>query len=139
MPKRKPSRDLLFDSKYTYDISDIEGRALPELEVTLDYLGWDEGRRHYFEGRIKILDAGDVFLSNLPAALKKMKAEELEIEATNKREATRNAKQWANDIIAEFLASGLFSIATLDASGIGEGVYEYEPVLRVEKARIYKK
>lgn len=135
---RRATETLEFDSKWTYLMSDVEGRRLPELQVELDYLGWDENRTHFFKGKVKILYAGDVFLEHLPAALKRLRMEELDIEAKNKREATKEARQWADDLIGEFMASGLFSVAELDATGMGQGKYEYEPVLRVVEAKIYK-
>jgi hypothetical protein len=119
-------------------MEDIEGRQLPELQITLDYMGWDEKRIHYFEGRIKILDAGDLFLAHLPAKLKKLKATDLDIEATNKRTATKEAVDWADELVGEFLKSGMFSRAVVDATGIEKGKYEYEPELEVVKARVYK-
>ena len=135
---RRATHTLKFDSKWTYLMSDVEGRRLPELSVELDYLGWDEERTHHFKGKVKIRYAGDVFLAHLPAPLKRLRTEELDIAAPNKREATKEAMQWADDLIAEFMASGLFSLAELDATGINKGKYEYEPVLRVVEAKIYK-
>lgn len=135
---RRATHTLEFKSNWTYPMSVVEGRQLPELDVTLDYLGWDEEKTHYIEGNVKIEYAGQVFLEHLPAALKKLRTEELEIESKNKREAIKEAMQWADELIAEFMASGLFAMAELDATGLDRGVYEYEPVLRVEKAKVYK-
>lgn len=135
---RRATHTLEFNSNWTYPVSIIERRQLPELQVTLDYLGWDENRTHFIEGRIKILDAGDVFLEHLPQALKKLRKEELDIEASNKREAMKEAMDWADELIAEFMASGLFSVATLDATGLDRGKYEYEPQLKVMEAKVYK-
>jgi hypothetical protein len=134
----RSTHTLEFNTKWTYPLSVVERRQLPELEVTLDYLGWDEDRTHYIEGKVKILHAGDVFLEHLPAVLKKLKQKELKIEARNKREAVKEAVDWGDELIAEFMASGLFSVAVLDASGVEKGVYEYEPELRVVKAKVYK-
>lgn len=135
---RRATHTLEFKSNWTYDMSDVEGKRLPELKVTLDYLGWDENRLHFIEGRVKLLYAGDVFLEHLPAALKRLQKENLDIEAPNKRDAIANAMQWADELIAEFMASGLFAIAELDATGLDRGVYEYEPVLQVVEAKVFK-
>ncbi len=134
----RQTHTLELQSRHTYPLADIEGRRLPELQVELNYLGWDEDRVHYFKGKIKILDAGDVFLANLPAKLKKLKAKELAIEATNKRTAEKDAIDWGDETIGEFLASGLFGLAVLDATGMDRGKFEYEPELKVVKARVYK-
>lgn len=135
---RRQTHTLEIHGTHTYPMEIIENRQLPELNIELDYLGWDENRIHYFEGRVKILDAGDLFLEHLPAKLKKLKATDLEIEATNKRTATKEAVEWADELVGEFLKSGMFSRAVVDASGIEKGVYEYEPELEVVKARVYK-
>lgn len=135
---RRATHKLEFKSNWTYNMSDVEGKRLPELQVDLDYLGWDENRLHFIEGRVKILYAGDVFLEHLPAALKRLRKEELNIEASNKRDAVARAVQWADELIAEFMASGLFSMAELDATGIDKGVYQYEPVLQVVEAKVFK-
>lgn len=135
---RRATHTLDIHGKHLYPLKLIERRALPELYVSLDYMGWDENRTHYIEGRIKIEGAGDVFLRDLPAKLKKLKSEELAIEATNLREAKKEAVDWADELIGEFLASGLFSLAVLDADGMEAGYYRYEPELQVVRAKVYR-
>lgn len=137
MAKRQ-THILDIHSKHTYPLSEIDGKRLPELNVEVNYLGWDETRTHFFEGKVKILYAGDLFLRHLPARLKKMKDIGLDIEATNKRDAEKEAIEWADELIGEFLATGLFGLAVLDATGMDKPVYEYEPELQVVKARVYK-
>jgi hypothetical protein len=134
----RATHTLEFTSDWIYPLSDIERRQLPELEISLDYLGWDENKTHHIKGRVKILHAGDLLLQHMPPALKKMRVEQLDIEAANKRTAFKEAVEWADDLIAEFMASGFFSLATLDASGIEKGVFEYEPQLKVTSAKVYK-
>jgi len=135
---RRKTHTLEIHGKHVYPLKLVERRSLPELEVTLSYLGWDEERTHFIEGKVKIVGAGDVFLDTLPAKLKKMKSKELSIQAPNLRDAKKEAIDWADELIGHFLETGLFSLAVLDADGMDAGYYEYEPELRVVKATVFK-
>jgi hypothetical protein len=139
MAKRQTAvQTLEFKSSWIYSIEDIERRSLPELEITLEYLGWDEEDRHWIDGKIKIIGAGDTLLDNLPKYLKGLKKEELEIRDKNSKAPVKKAMEWADEMVAEFLASGLFSVAVVDATSLGRGVYEYVPQLKVVDAKVYK-
>jgi hypothetical protein len=138
MAKRQ-THTLEIQGKHLYPLSLIEQRRLPDLEVSLSYDGWDDhSGKHIFVGRVKIHEPSQRFLEDLPAKLRKMKSEELHIEATNKRSAQKEAIDWGDELIAHFLESGLFSMATLDARGMERGKYEYYPELRVVKAKVFK-
>lgn len=137
MTKRR-THTLELHSKHTYPLTEVEGKRLPELDVELDYLGWYEDRSHQFEGRVKILYAGDLFLAHLPARLKKLKSEQFDVREPNKRRAEKAAMDWADELIGEFLATGLFGLAVLDASGMERGIFEYEPELKVVEAKVYR-
>lgn len=140
---RRKTHTLEIDGKHLYPLALVERRSLPELQVTLVYHGLaSPGRgaseKHWIDGKVKIVGAGDVFLGTLPVKLKKMKTEELLIVAENLRDAKKQAVDWADELIAHFLETGLFSMAVLDAKDMGAGVFEYEPELRVVKASVYK-
>lgn len=135
---KRATHTLTFNSNWVYSIEDIERRALPELEIELDYLGWDEDKTHHIDGRIKIVGAGDRLLDGMPKALKTFKGQELNIRVKNKSQAVSKAIEWAEGMVAEFLASGLFSLATVDAESLGKGVWEYVPQLKVVDAKAYK-
>lgn len=134
---KKQTHTLEIHGKHHYALAKLERKLFPHLHIYLHYLG-KEGKEHIFEGKVEILDAGDYFLSNLPARLKQLKEEELAIRATNKRSASKEAMDWADDTVGEFLMSGLFGLAMVDATGIDKGIYEYEPEVAVTKARVYK-
>jgi hypothetical protein len=121
--------------------SDIEERRLPDLEVTVRYQGKpDEERVHVFSGKAKIHDKSKRFLSELPAKLAKMETKELAIRGKNKRDSEKEAIDWAELLVEDFLKSGFFSYATviyLDSDGTEKKRYEYHPELRVVSAKVY--
>lgn len=135
---RRKTHTLEIHGKHLYPLAAIERRALPELHVTLSYEGSDEDRKHWVTGKVKIVGAGDIFLENLPAKLKKMKSEPLEIVAPNLREAKKEAVEWADELVGHFLETGLFSVAVLDADDMDGGYFEYEPELRVVRAQVFR-
>jgi hypothetical protein len=135
---KRMTHTLEINTRKNWPVTQIEQRRLPELEVTLDYEGWLEDGRHVFVGKVKIHEPSQRFLQELPAKLKKMKTQDLLIEAPNKRTATKEAMDWADELIGHFLESGFFALATLDARGMEKGKYEYIPELRVIRAKVYK-
>lgn len=142
MAKHK-THTLTIHSKHTYSMADIERRQLPELVATLAYDGESEDGDQWFTGSLSVKYGNDRHTGELSAKLKGMLKKKHAISGRGFKTTQKMAIDWADQTIAEFLESGLFSIAVLDASKSEEGrrkgpVYEYEPVLQVVKAEVYK-
>lgn len=135
---RRHTHELTVNTRHQYSLSEIEGKRLPELNITLTHVGKNEdSREHDIEAKVKILYAGDMFLADVPEKLMKLKRETWVYSHANKREAAQAALLDAEEMVQKFLASGLFGLAVVDAVGIGKREYEYEPQLRVVGARVY--
>jgi hypothetical protein len=140
---KKKTHTLTIHSKHTYSIADIERRQLPELVCTLVYDYEDEDGQHWFSGALQVKYGSDRHTGDLSLKLKKMLKKKYDIGGRGFKATQKQAIDWADQTIAEFLESGLFSIAVLDASGANEGRkkgprYEYEPVLQVVKAEVFQ-
>lgn len=143
MAKKSRTHTLTLLGKHVYPMADIENRSLPELAATVVYDGEDEEGTHFFTGNVKIKYGSDRLHSELSQKLHGLLNKKHVISGRGFATTHRAAIDWGDQLIAEFLQSGLFSIAVLDASGSESGnrkgpVYEYEPVLQVVKAEVYK-
>jgi hypothetical protein len=137
MAKRQTHR-LEIHGKYDYPIEQIERRSLPELEIKIDYLGKTEDNLNVWEGHTSLVGAGQKLATEeLPAHLRKLvdKDDWMEITHRDKRSGNKEAMDWGDQTVAEFLMSGLFSMATL--IGPDGKKYEYLPDLRVVAARVF--
>jgi len=134
---RRHTHELTIRSRNEFSLSDVEGRRLPELNITLAHIGKDENGVHEIDATVKILDAGDMFLYDLPEKLKKLHRETWAYSGSSKREVATLAMNDAEAMVDKFFKYGLFGLAVVDAESIGRKVYEYEPQIKTVGARVF--